>query len=128
MSIDRPIELRPLGVFNANSRLSGVVAVYDAETNRYITEVDCTNWSALKPREKAIDYLAIATERPVEIITRAINEMMVQARTAQTEAENTQANAPRPAPRTHDKPTIKVKGGILTDPSTDTPRSAQVGF
>ncbi len=115
MTIDRALELRPLGVFNANGRLAGVVAVYDAETNRYITEVDCTNWSALQPREKAIDYLALKTERPLEIITRAVDQMMEQARSSQAEQQTAEANAPRPAPRTHDKPTIKVKGGILTD-------------
>ncbi len=112
MSTKNPITLKQLNVFSVNGRLEGTIAAYETDEDgslRYLVEVHCTNWSALKLRKAAVDEFVQWTDRSQEEIGRGVIQTMRLARTAEAEFRQAEQNVPRPVPRIHTKPTIKVK-------------------
>ena len=112
MSTKNPITLKQLNVFSVNGRLEGTIAAYETDEDgslRYLVEVYCANWSALKLRKAAIDEFVQWTDRSQEEIGRGVIQTMSLARTAEAEIRQVEQDAPRPAHPVHTKPTIKVK-------------------
>jgi hypothetical protein len=110
-----------MGEFSVNGRLQGTVAVYDAETNEYIVEVHCSNWSSTVARRKSIDEIAMFSERTVETVTRAVVELMRLARRAEQQEREIEGHSVGPGelPKPHDRQQVELTGKELFEWSSD---------